>query len=50
MTLINDNKVKIVWIRKQLLIVFGIILSNQLLIECKEHLIRAQFFQVVLVF
>ena len=50
MTLINDNKVKIVWIRKQLLIVFGIILSNQLLIECKEHLIRTQFFQVILVF
>ena len=50
MTLINDNKVKIVWIRKQLLIVFGIILSNQLLIECKEYLIRPQFFQVVLVF
>ena len=50
MTLINDNKVKIVWIRKQFLIVFGIILSNQLLIECKEHLIRAQFFQVVLIF
>ena len=40
MTLVNNNEVKVVGIREQLLIILGIILANQLLVEGKEHLIR----------
>ncbi len=50
MTLINDYKVEIVWIRKQLLIILCIILTDKLLIKCKKHLIGTKFFQMVLVF
>ena len=39
MTLVNDYKIEIVWIRKQLLIVLCIILADKLLIKCKKHLI-----------